>query len=259
VHWQAGSLRLQQHPGDDAGLRGPSPPRDRGRQPVRGMLTRCSKEAIAPRSCAADPFIQQAGGADPDNSEDPGCRTGGPQAPAASIPTTIESAEMSTRAAASACRSDPYPPDRHEPLHERLPCDARVRAACSCGGQAGQDRNDTHRVASGYLPPGEYIKIEGDRHGLRHGPEVVKGFRPLFHDEGSGGRTGPGPRRGAGIVRGHGGQVTVYSEPAWDNLHVYLPVTSLQGNGGGIGGSAKARSPRSFHGVRSGSCSSTTK
>ncbi|MDH4161938.1 MAG: ATP-binding protein [Nitrospirota bacterium] len=84
---------------------------------------------------------------------------------------------------------------------------------------------DTHRTASLVLPPGEYVKLEVSDTGHGMKPEIMKRiFDPYFTTKKPGEGTGMGLAVVHGIVKSHGGQVTVYSEPeVGTTFNVYLP------------------------------------
>jgi signal transduction histidine kinase/ActR/RegA family two-component response regulator len=85
---------------------------------------------------------------------------------------------------------------------------------------------DTHKTASLLLPPGDYLKLEVSDTGHGIEPGILKRiFDPYFTTKKAGEGSGMGLAVVHGIVKSHGGQVTVYSEPGvGSTFNVYLPI-----------------------------------
>jgi len=86
---------------------------------------------------------------------------------------------------------------------------------------------DFHSIAQ-YpdIDPGKYLRLTVSDTGQGIAPEIMERiFEPYFTTEEKGVGTGMGLSVVHGIVKGHGGMVTVYSEPGkGSTFHVYIPL-----------------------------------
>ena len=80
------------------------------------------------------------------------------------------------------------------------------------------------------LSPGPYLKLTVSDNGHGMAPEVKERiFDPYFTTKEKGEGTGLGLAMVHGIVKSHGGTITVYSEPEMGSaFHVYLPVMETE-------------------------------
>ena len=80
------------------------------------------------------------------------------------------------------------------------------------------------------LQPGTYqqLTISDTGHGMT--PEIMNRiFEPYFTTKTKGEGTGMGLAVAHGIIKSHGGEITVYSEPGkGTTFHIYLPVTEIK-------------------------------
>ncbi|UCH94329.1 MAG: PAS domain S-box protein [Candidatus Aminicenantes bacterium] len=80
------------------------------------------------------------------------------------------------------------------------------------------------------LQPGRYqqLTISDTGHGMI--PEVMNRiFEPYFTTKAKGEGTGMGLALAHGIIKSHGGEITVYSEPGKGTVfHIYFPVTEIE-------------------------------
>ena len=76
------------------------------------------------------------------------------------------------------------------------------------------------------VPPGPYLRLTVSDTGTGMAPDLVdKAFEPYFTTKEKGVGTGMGLSVVQGIVKSHGGAITVYSEPGKGSaFHVYLPL-----------------------------------
>ena len=145
----------------------------------------------------------------------------------ASVPTTIE-IRQDIDAASGAVSADPTQ------IHQVVMnlCTNAYHAMRETGGVLGVALRQLAVEPGDYavrlgLSPGDYVRIDVSDTG--HGmTEAVRDriFEPYFTTKGPGEGTGLGLSIVDGIVRGHGGYVTVYSEAGRGSaFHVYLPCT----------------------------------
>ena len=80
------------------------------------------------------------------------------------------------------------------------------------------------------LSPGPYLKLTVSDNGHGMAPEVKERiFDPYFTTKEKGEGTGLGLAMVHGIVKSHGGTITVYSEPEMGSMfHVYLPIMETE-------------------------------
>jgi len=81
-----------------------------------------------------------------------------------------------------------------------------------------------------HLVPGTYLRLEVSDSGYGIEPDTLKRiFEPYFTTKPKGEGTGLGLSVVHGIVTGHGGHITVYSEPGrGTTFHVYLPMAEAE-------------------------------
>ena len=83
------------------------------------------------------------------------------------------------------------------------------------------------------LKPGVYVRVGVQDTGTGMAPEVLRRvFEPFYTTKATGEGTGLGLSVVHGIMQGHGGAVTVYSQPGRGTLfHLYFPVGEVEGLG----------------------------
>lgn len=81
------------------------------------------------------------------------------------------------------------------------------------------------------IDPGKYLRLTVSDTGEGIAPEIMgRIFEPYFTTKEKGVGTGMGLSMVHGIVKGHGGMVTVYSEPGkGSTFHVYIPLIQEEG------------------------------
>ncbi|MGD8227895.1 MAG: PAS domain S-box protein [Desulfobacteraceae bacterium] len=113
-----------------------------------------------------------------------------------------------------------------------------TNAAHAMGENGGTLEVNLERVENGTdvgvrfagLSPGPYVKLTVSDNGHGMAPEVQERiFDPYFTTKEKGEGTGLGLAMVHGIVKSHGGTITVYSEPeTGSTFHVYLPIKETE-------------------------------
>ena len=145
----------------------------------------------------------------------------------ASIPTTIEIRQD----IASDCGPILANPTQIHQILMNL-CTNAYHAMRETGGILGVslktiEINDKDTIRNINLAPGSYLRLEVSDTGPGMEQEIItRIFEPYFTTKAKGEGTGMGLSVVHGIIKGHDGEITVYSEPGkGTTFHVYLPVT----------------------------------
>ena len=155
----------------------------------------------------------------------------------ASIPTTIE-IRQDIETASGVVHADPTQ------IHQVMMnlCTNAFHAMQKTGGILGvsltavEIEKGDDKVNGLDLTPGRYLRLEVSDTGCGMDKKILtRIFEPYFTTKEKGKGTGLGLAMVHGIVKSHGGHITVYSEPGkGTNVHVYLPQMLLETAAPGI-------------------------